>query len=62
VLSQSCEGTEFRGVGVVILDYTYCYTDDCYPRHRPIYERWLDEIKDLGANWVEILPDFDSCR
>lgn len=45
---------EYRGIAPVDWDYT----DDNYAYMRPHHERWLDEIKALGADIVEIIiPD-----
>ena len=48
--SSGSECPEYRGVAPVDWDYT----DRRYAYMRPFYEKWLDEIKDLGANAVEI--------
>jgi hypothetical protein len=50
VKSTGSECPEYRGVAPVDWDYT----DRRFAYMRPFYDRWLDEIKELGADSVEI--------
>ena len=50
VSSQASGCPEYRGIAPVDFDYT----DRAFAYMRPFYDRWLDEIKESGADAVEI--------
>ncbi|MCR4405279.1 MAG: alpha-amylase family protein, partial [Candidatus Acetothermia bacterium] len=50
-LSQAAGCPPYRGIAPVDFDYTY----DTYAQMRPHHERWLEEIKAVGADSVEIM-------